>query len=194
MSCLNSARFPYEPVGLSDRDSASEGEDWAGDWDTTSCCTTPSGALLLNEHFDISQVIVLSCRHLLKMYSMHVTDASGESGPLLLVAGGLQQYLIKTMREKKEADCEQPRKGLGSESTTFQDLPDSLQLKIFSFLDCGRLCQVSRVCRHWYCIASDDILWKKKLQLDVNRWNVIGHTTNPRMYAECGSDWFSKEM
>jgi hypothetical protein len=74
-------------------------------------------------------VVAQSFKHLLKMYSMHVNPVdmnapgvSNDPDAPLIVAGGLQQYLIKNMKRSIETS-EQPRKGVGSIHTTFHDLP-----------------------------------------------------------------------
>lgn len=113
-----------------------------------------------------------------------------------IVSGGLQQFLIRNAMKgvNSQEICEQPIKGRGSDHTTFHDLPEPVQLEIFSYLGAKDLCRVSRTCRYWHDLGLDDILWKRRLECDVKHWNTIGHSTNPEMYKECQSDWTFKEI
>lgn len=62
---------------------------------------------------------------LLKMYSIHVdTDNDSRTPPMLVSSGGLQQFLNRRL-PRSELEAKQPRKGAGSESMTFHDLPVS---------------------------------------------------------------------
>ena len=76
-------------------------------------------------------------------------------------------------------------------SSLFQE---NAQLHILSFLDIKDLCRISCVCWHWNNIGTDNLLWRRRLERDVQSWNVVGYTTNPDMYQECQSDWSYKEM
>lgn len=120
-------------------------------------------------------------------------DESRAVAPTVLVSGGLQRYLI----EKGSGDgdgCLQPSKCNGNAVSTFFDLPDCIQLHIFSLLDVRDLCVVAGVCRRWDYLSSDDLLWRKKLRRDVDAWNVIGRTTNPASYQDGQVDWTAKEI
>ena len=88
----------------------------------------------INHHGDLESdcgfILANSFKHLLTMYSSQVSGQPDPTNPApdsledhpLIVAGGLQQYLIKNIKKNKET-TEQPRKGAGSEYTTFHDLP-----------------------------------------------------------------------
>lgn len=64
-------------------------------------------------------------------------------------------------------------------TTTFSDLPDELQLKIFSYLTPKELCRyVAPICHEWRCKANDPSLWKvlvlKDHQMDhLERFCII---------------------
>lgn len=45
-------------------------------------------------------------------------------------------------------------------------LDDDVLLHIFSYLTPKDLCQVSLVCRQFYCLSGQNVLWKRHLQLD----------------------------
>lgn len=69
-----------------------------------------------------------------------------------------------------------------------------VRLHIFSYLTANELCRASRVCRSWYDITEDNLLWAELMQRDIMHWNVIGHNTNPAIYKEVDSEWSNKEM
>lgn len=71
---------------------------------------------------------------------------------------------------------------------------DTFQLQIFAFLEPANLCRISRVCRRWYSVSCDVSLWRRRLEFDIHKWSVIGHSTNPDFYAENESDLSCKEM
>ena len=58
-------------------------------------------------------------------------------------------------------------------------LQEPIQLYIFSFLDCVTLLKAAQVCQTWNRLCTDNLLWKDKLESDMMKWNVIGHTFNP---------------
>lgn len=118
-------------------------------------------------------------------------SVSSVKEPLVLVSGGLQQYLI---RHSANLACRQPCKGEGSDTTTFHDLPDSLQLHIFSFLSAEDLCRICRVSRHWYSVSCDNILWHRRLQADIENWNIIGHSSNPDAFSSDSSELLNKDI
>ncbi|XP_013392753.1 F-box only protein 4 [Lingula anatina] len=115
----------------------------------------------------------------------------------LFFAGGIQQFLIHRQRENKNTTVEIEELAdymAGNASTSFSDLPANVKLHIFSLLSAQDLCRVSRVCKDWKELSSDNILWDQKLKLHSKKWEVIGHTTNPAMYKEVQSDWSNKEI
>ena len=59
-------------------------------------------------------------------------------------------------------------------------------LRIFEYLSAYDLCIVSAVCRHWFVLASDHILWGQCLKHEVQTWTSILNTTNPILYEEAG--------
>ncbi len=71
---------------------------------------------------------------------------------------------------------------------------DDLYLQIFSYLSAKDLCRVSTVCKRWERLSADNVLWQKKLDVDMNTWHVISHVTNPQMFKDCQSEYTSKEM
>lgn len=54
-----------------------------------------------------------------------------------------------------------------------------MQLCIFKLLDCITLLKAAQVCQAWNRLCTDNLLWKHKLENDMMKWNVIGHTFNP---------------
>lgn len=70
----------------------------------------------------------------------------------------------------------------------------NLKLHIFSFLDAQGLCQASRVCRGWCQLTSDALLWQRRLKADLPKWDVLSHTTNPKLYQETESELTDKEV
>jgi F-box-like len=71
---------------------------------------------------------------------------------------------------------------------------DTFHLQIFAFLEPADLCRISRVCRRWYSVSCDASLWRRRLEYDIHKWSVVGHSTNPNFYAENESDLSFKEM
>ena len=49
-------------------------------------------------------------------------------------------------------------------------------LEIFSYLDCSDLCTVSKICKNWYVVASEDYLWKLKF---CHLFGVLNATLPP---------------
>lgn len=76
----------------------------------------------------------------------------------------------------------------------YQYFQVNVKIKIFSYLDAIQLCRISRVCKEWYDLTSDNILWSEILERDIRSWNVISHRTNPGLYKEVESEWSNKEM
>lgn len=133
----------------------------------------------------IDEQVVFAFKTLLKKYKRQMGDAKD----LSIVTGGLQQYLNKKALKKTE----QTDYSIQSESI-FHTLPIECKLHIFSFLGPQDLCRISAVCRDWYFVSEDNILWKELIERDVKVWNVIGHSTNPALYQEVQSDWTNKEI
>ena len=51
-----------------------------------------------------------------------------------------------------------------------QWLPVEIALKILSYLDGPSLCRSAQVCRPWYRLASDEHLWKLRVDADCYWW------------------------
>lgn len=60
-------------------------------------------------------------------------------------------------------------------------------LKIMSFVDARTLCRMCQCSSYMNSIASDRIIWKKLLERDIQRWNVVGHLSHPLIYHETNS-------
>ncbi|XP_060582950.1 F-box only protein 4-like [Ruditapes philippinarum] len=127
-------------------------------------------------------------KHLIKKYRRQMGDVDNSN----VCSGGLQQYLIKQGEKKERQRLE--RESTGQEQSRFEQLPVDVRLHIFSFLTASDLCRSSRVCRSWYDITEDNLLWAGLLERDIKHWNMIGHNTNPAMYKEVNSDWSNKEI
>lgn len=110
-----------------------------------------------------------------------------------LVSGGFQQYLIKCQLQR---EMNAPRKTVNDEFYTFGilDLPDMIQLYVFSFLDAKTLCAVCNVCCRWSWLSCDELLWQRKLQQDADKWRYIGDSTNPNFYQNHSSNLSQKEI
>ena len=67
-------------------------------------------------------------------------------------------------------------------------------MKIFSYLDVYSLSRAATVCRQWYNIANDELLWESKLANDVQNWQVIDHLSHPDLYRDTMADLTAKEM
>lgn len=76
----------------------------------------------------------------------------------------------------------------------FQDLPVSVQVNIFSWLDVKSLSKAAMVSRQWYNFTSDEILWGNKLACDSQKWQVIDHLSYPELYKDTNADLSSKEI
>ena len=68
------------------------------------------------------------------------------------------------------------------------------QLKILGYLDSKDLCSICLVCSQWANIATDNLLWQKRLKYDEAKWNTISHSTNPDSIIKSHSDLHFKEM
>lgn len=110
----------------------------------------------------------------------------GDSENTNVCSGGLQQYLI---REHKNQDI-----SVGQEQSQFESLPINVRLYVFSYLSAKELCSVSQVCRSWYGLTQDNLLWQQLLTNDVNHWHIISHSTNPDLYKQVHSEWSNKEI
>nr|XP_034323038.1 F-box/WD repeat-containing protein 5 [Crassostrea gigas] len=51
----------------------------------------------------------------------------------------------------------------------FQQLPDSVLLHLFSFLDGPSLVRASSVCQQWYDVAYDDVLWRNLVHQKIQK-------------------------
>ncbi|KAH3836636.1 F-box/WD repeat-containing protein 5-like [Dreissena polymorpha] len=69
----------------------------------------------------------------------------------------------------------------GSFNSCWQDIPDSLLLYIFSFLDVEHLGKVGSVCRTWQRIALDETLWRRLFYSILN--------VSPQPLAPGKSSW-----
>lgn len=125
-------------------------------------------------------------KFLMKKYKKHIGEMEGNS----VCSGGLQQYLIRQhdKRVKNEQTVE------SQQQSKFECLPVDVRLHIFSYLTAKELCLVSRVCRSWYDITEDNLLWSDLLARDIHMWNTIGHNTNPAIYKEVDSELSNKEI
>ncbi|OWF40842.1 F-box only protein 4-like [Mizuhopecten yessoensis] len=108
------------------------------------------------------------------------------------VSGGLQQYLIK--QELKQKSLINGQKGVNQDHSLFNKLPVDVKLHIFSYLGIQDLCRISGVCRDWYDVSQDNLLWQEKLTRNIQSWNMISHLTNPALYREVQSEWSNKEI
>lgn len=67
-------------------------------------------------------------------------------------------------------------------------------MEVFSHLDAVSLCRISQCCKILNNIASDNILWEKKLKQQSQRWDVIDHLSHPKLHIETNPDLHFKEM
>lgn len=123
--------------------------------------------------------ITSSIEQLLNIYSTKI------DGGRTIMMGGLQQFLNKNRDDVDDDkdDYDQPRKGYGSPTTTFHDLPIPIQLYIFSLLDAKSVCLISGCCRNFYRLCNDEILWKNMLLKDMESWQTIQQSTHPDIYS-----------
>lgn len=122
--------------------------------------------------------------NLIRKYKKYLGDMEAPN----VCSGGLQQFLNKQTDKQKRDDS------YVQKQSKFECLPVDVRLHIFSYLTATDLCRVSHVCRSWYDITEDNLLWQGLLERDVGTWNVIGHNTNPEIYKEVGSDWTNKAI
>lgn len=134
----------------------------------------------------LDQNSVFYFKHLIKKYKRQMGDVDNTN----VCSGGLQQYLIKQGEKKQKQKLEHT----GQEQSRFEQLPIDVKLHIFSYLTATDLCRASRVCRSWYDITEDNLLWAGLMSRDITHWNVIGHSTYPAIYKEVESDWSNKEI
>ncbi|WAR23598.1 FBX4-like protein [Mya arenaria] len=120
-------------------------------------------------------------RHLIKKYKKHMGEELGTSS---VCSGGLQH-----MSAKRDSRLNKTK-----QHNISQSLSVDVRLHIFSFLTATELCKASQVCRSWYDITEDNLLWAGLLERDIPKWDVIGHNTNPAMYKEVESEWSNKEI
>lgn len=69
-----------------------------------------------------------------------------------------------------------------------------VKLHIFSYLDAQNLCRACSVSRDWSELLWDDLLWRRRLQLDRLTWSQVSHVTNPQVYTDAASELSYKEM
>ena len=125
-------------------------------------------------------------KFLMKKYKRHIGEMDGNS----VCSGGLQQFLIKQQERKKRTEQNED----SQQQSKFECLPIDVRLHIFAYLTANELCVVSRVCRSWYDITEDNLLWSELLTRDVHKWTTMGHNTNPAMYKEVSSEMSNKEI
>lgn len=66
--------------------------------------------------------------------------------------------------------------GTLSESNIWEDIPDTLLLEIFQYLDFQPLLRCSAVCKIWQRVALDESLWKKLVRC---KWNIKNRELSP---------------
>eukprot|EP00794_Sanderia_malayensis_P008143 gene8143-9013_t len=86
------------------------------------------------------------------------------------------------------------REPKATQRVCFQDLSFFVQIKIFSYLDVRSLSKASMVSRLWYNLSNDEMLWKRKLEKDLELWNVIDHLSHPDLYKDTDAELSSKEI
>lgn len=141
--------------------------------------------VLANEPILVDQTIVYSFKTLVKKYRKQM----GDSKDISIVTGGLQQYLNKKALQKCDND-----ENINQQDSLFHSLPLDCKLHIFSYLGPVDLCRIGGVCRDWYFVSEDNLLWKEMMERDIKKWHAIGHNTNPKLYQEVKSDWTNKEI
>lgn len=70
---------------------------------------------------------------------------------------------------------------------SFDDMPIWVQLKVFSYLDIHSILNAQHVSNKWKSLSSDNVLWNKRLEIDMKKWNVIGHSFNPLAFTHLPS-------
>lgn len=133
----------------------------------------------------VDQTVIYAFKNLVRKYKKQM----GDTNDISIVTGGLQQYLNKKALKKTDKT-----EDIHQQDSIFHNLPLDCKLHIFSYLGPEDLCRISAVCRDWYFVSEDSILWKELMDRDVKSWNVIGHKTNPALYQEVQSDWSNKEI
>ncbi|XP_033738378.1 F-box only protein 4-like [Pecten maximus] len=144
---------------------------------------TPS----LKSDIYLDEGLLYTLKILVKKYKKQMGER-----PETFVSGGLQQYLIK--QEMKQRSLIHGQKSVDQNASIFHKLPLNVKLHIFSYLGVRDLCRVSGVCRDWYDVSQDNILWQEKLARNIQSWNIISHLTNPAMYKEVQSEWTNREI
>ncbi|XP_014669550.1 PREDICTED: F-box only protein 4-like [Priapulus caudatus] len=119
--------------------------------------------------------------------------------------GGLQQYINKLVQRKSPVSntsgnlCDDSNGSISD----FLGLPVSVQLQIFSYLSPKALCGVASVCRQYYILSCDEILWQRHLYKDVVTWNVLTNELNPddktdlpakQIYQTCSQQFQHKNL
>ncbi len=75
-----------------------------------------------------------------------------------------------------------------------QDLPVTVLLHIATFLDPKSLCHLQQTNKHFHSLMSDELLWRRKLVEDSQKWQVMSHLSHPRVYEETATDKTAQEM
>ncbi|KAK7099930.1 hypothetical protein V1264_022959 [Littorina saxatilis] len=152
-----------------------------------------------SEIFDV----LSSVRQLLIKYKMY-----SKSSDTPAVSGGLQQYILNKLKKKgdNENSLTQRLKALylkddivklgveQGKTSMFDCLPVDVKLHIFSYLDAQNLCRACSVSRDWSELLWDDLLWRRRLQLDRRTWSQVSHVTNPQVYTDAASELSYKEI
>ncbi|KAK3592045.1 hypothetical protein CHS0354_019300 [Potamilus streckersoni] len=129
-------------------------------------------------------------KNLIRKYKKKMGDSEVNE----VCSGGLQQYLNKFHESDVHVpESKNPQRFIEGQCH-FCDIPVVLKLHIFSYLRARDLCQVSRVCKEWYELTQDNLLWQQLLRKDVRKWDVIGHNTYPGLYKEVQSEWTNKDI
>ncbi|XP_076338513.1 F-box only protein 4-like isoform X2 [Tachypleus tridentatus] len=70
------------------------------------------------------------------------------------------------------------------EMASFQNLPDSLLLHIFSFLSVRELYTILRVCWRWYSVINDELYWKKLLLKECHILSITHLSQTPELIRD----------
>jgi len=67
--------------------------------------------------------------------------------------------------------------------TAFSDLPDDVLLEIFSKLGLKDTCRAGGVCKRWHELIHNECLWRQRLFIETQVWNLQGIEDQPLAYA-----------
>jgi hypothetical protein len=152
---------------------------------------------------EISDVLS-SLRNLLLKYKMY-----NRASDTPAVSGGLQQFIINKLKKRGEGEKSLTQRlrafymgeesvhfalDVDAERSVFDSMPVDIRLHIFSFLDARSLCRAACVSRGWNQVLWDELLWRRRLEIDRRTWSQVSHTSNIQVYAEAASDLPYKEM